>query len=985
MFAWTSHGTELKRFFRKPITRGAIAVLLLIPLLYGAMYVWAFWNPTERLSDLPVALVNEDVPVSSNGQTLAAGNQVVDKLIDQRPLGWRQVDAQTANDGVKTGKYYFSVTIPSTFSDDVASLGAGNPTAAELQVKYNDSNSFLATELGSNAMVQIRDVISQQISQQATKTLVVGLSSARSGFSDASDGAFVLEDGLKTAEDGSQQLSVGATQLDQGATALAQGAGQLAAGTASAANQVSALPAGASALNNGAQQLADGLGQLQARTPALVNGVSSLAAGTQQAASGASQLNGSQQQYVNGVKKASTGAQQIAAGTQNLDSQFSTLAGGVTTFANGATDYSTGATQFAQGAGDYSSGAAKWQSGAQTWMGSAQSATKALSDGATSLSDGLSTASTGASDVASGASSLAAGANDLAARTGKESDLYQGASQVAAGTGGLAGQLSSINDAATTAKGLIAAGDTQKAEAVLQAVMDSTGPGAQTDAQHLAAGASAVQNGIYSDDSAASTVNSGANQLSAGAGEVNTGAGRLGSGVADASAGAKKLADGANQLNSATGSSGELAQGLATLSGAQQKLSSGSGTLGDSAKKLGDGSTQLTSGAQQVVNGKTQIDQLNSGAQQLSGAFTATDPTQGLVSGATAIQAGTQQLSDGTTTLNDGAQQLNTGASSLGSGVDQLATGGKQVAAGTDQLNGQVPTLVSGIRQLDDGAQQISSSMQTLRTGTATLAGKAPSLTNGLDQAKSGSGTLGQKLKDGSSQIPDDNARTEQARSTAISSPVQLATSYLHKAASWGEFFAPFFIGLGLWVGALITWLLLRPLQSRALMTSVSGFRMAWGSLNSALTLAIGQVLIMLSVMHFGIGLDANNWIATILFTFLVAAAFFALQQMLQIAFGTAVGKVIIISVLMLQLASAGGTYPIQTEPGFFQAVSRWMPMTYVVNGLREAITGGIGPRFWTAVLVLVGIFAISLTLSSILASRKRMWNLSRLHPALSI
>ena len=58
MFAWSSHGTELKRFRRQPITRAAIAVMLLIPLLYGAMYVWAFWDPTSRMNDLPVALVN---------------------------------------------------------------------------------------------------------------------------------------------------------------------------------------------------------------------------------------------------------------------------------------------------------------------------------------------------------------------------------------------------------------------------------------------------------------------------------------------------------------------------------------------------------------------------------------------------------------------------------------------------------------------------------------------------------------------------------------------------------------------------------------------------------------------------------------------------------------------------------------------------------------------------------------------------------------
>jgi putative membrane protein len=61
------------------------------------------------------------------------------------------------------------------------------------------------------------------------------------------------------------------------------------------------------------------------------------------------------------------------------------------------------------------------------------------------------------------------------------------------------------------------------------------------------------------------------------------------------------------------------------------------------------------------------------------------------------------------------------------------------------------------------------------------------------------------------------------------------------------------------------------------------------------------------------------------------------------------------------------------------------MPMTYVVNGLREAITGGIEGRFWTSVAVLATIFVVSLAATSFASARKRMWTMSRLHPALSI
>ncbi|SER58292.1 putative membrane protein [Propionibacterium cyclohexanicum] len=933
MFAWTSHGTELKRFFRQPITLGAIAVLLLIPLLYGAMYVWAFWSPTDRLQDLPVALVNDDVPTTMNGQPLAAGSSVVDQLVDKKPLGWHQVNAQEAAEGVKSGKYYFSVTIPATFSSDIASLAGPDPTAAEIQVKYNDSNSFLAGELGSTAMVQIRDVVSQQIGEQATKTLVVGLSSARSGLSDASDGAFVLQNGIKTAKDGSQQLSVGASQLDEGAAALHAGAGQLAAGTSRAADQVSGLPSGVSTLNSGAQQLSDGLGQLQAQTPALLAGVQSLAAGASQAAAGNAEVNAAQQDYVNGVQRAAEGSQQVSGGLNTLDSQFATLAGGASTFAQGAASYSTGAGNFATGAGNFANGAQEWQSGASKWLGQAQGITSTMSSGASALAD----------------------------KTGKDSQFYRAASAVASGTGELPGQLNQIDQAIQAARTDITDGNTAQADQELKKAQDLTNQQAQEKASNLAGGAAQVRDAIYSDtkpaDPQSTTINAAASQLH----------------------------DGASELASEAGPHSELGTGLGQLSDSQQALAAGAQQLSEPATQLSAGSGQLTEGVTQLSSAKTQIDALSTGAQQLSEAFTNNDPHQGLVAGAKTIQAGTQRLADGSSTLSTGASQLSGGAARLGSGIDALATGGKQVAAGTGQLDAQVPTLVSGVQQLNDGAQQIASSTQALKDGTAALSGKAPELTKGLDQAQAGSGTLGEKLKSGSSQIPHDSADTQQQRATAISSPVQLATSYLHKVASWGEFFAPFFIGLGLWVGALISWLLLRPLQSRALMTSVNGFRMAWGSLNSALALAAGQVLIMLSVMHFAIGLDAHNWPATILFAFLVAAAFFALQQMLQIAFGSAVGKVIIISVLMLQLASAGGTYPIQTEPGFFQVVSRWMPMTYVVNGLREAITGGIGPAFWTAVIVLAAIFAVSLAVSSILAARKRMWSLSRLHPALSL
>jgi putative membrane protein len=61
------------------------------------------------------------------------------------------------------------------------------------------------------------------------------------------------------------------------------------------------------------------------------------------------------------------------------------------------------------------------------------------------------------------------------------------------------------------------------------------------------------------------------------------------------------------------------------------------------------------------------------------------------------------------------------------------------------------------------------------------------------------------------------------------------------------------------------------------------------------------------------------------------------------------------------------------------------MPITYVVNGLRETITGGIDARFWTALAVLLVVLIGSLAISAASAAHQRQWTIARLHPDLVI
>jgi putative membrane protein len=118
-------------------------------------------------------------------------------------------------------------------------------------------------------------------------------------------------------------------------------------------------------------------------------------------------------------------------------------------------------------------------------------------------------------------------------------------------------------------------------------------------------------------------------------------------------------------------------------------------------------------------------------------------------------------------------------------------------------------------------------------------------------------------------------------------------------------------------------------------------------------------------------------------FMILISCAFVAATQAINALVGPAVGRVLIMALLMLQLVSAGGMYPVETTSRPFQVLHKFDPMTYGVNGLRQLILGGIDTRLWQAIVVLFGIAAVALAISGLSARRHQLWNLERLIPAI--
>ena len=259
-------GTELRRFNRFKLSRVAIVIMCVMPILYSTLYLWSYWNPFGQVDRVPVALVNSDRGATVEGKQLEAGKEVADGLLEDKSLNWQKVSHQEAIEGVREGRYYFAVELPEDFSKAIASPAQKDnpqPEKATLQATYNDANGYLSTIIGENAMRVVINVVGEKIGSQAVDKLLVGLLDAGTGISRAADGSQKLDEGIAKLHDGSGELSDGLHKAKDGTSQLADGTDQLVDGTGK--------------LKNGSSQLADGTDQL-------VDGVDQLAAGVGAAA-----------------------------------------------------------------------------------------------------------------------------------------------------------------------------------------------------------------------------------------------------------------------------------------------------------------------------------------------------------------------------------------------------------------------------------------------------------------------------------------------------------------------------------------------------------------------------------------------------------------------------------------------------------------------------------------------------------------------------
>lgn len=178
-----------------------------------------------------------------------------------------------------------------------------------------------------------------------------------------------------------------------------------------------------------------------------------------------------------------------------------------------------------------------------------------------------------------------------------------------------------------------------------------------------------------------------------------------------------------------------------------------------------------------------------------------------------------------------------------------------------------------------------------------------------------------------------------------LANPVVLKENRLYPIPNYGSGMSPFFSTLSLWVGALLLVSLLTT-EVHHPEKAYKSYQVYFGRFLTFLTIALLQSVIVTMGDIYLLGTYVSNPLWFILFGLINSAVFMLMVYTLVSVFGN-VGKAMAIIMLVLQLAGSGGTFPIQVTPPFFQMIHPFLPFTYAISMMREAV-GGI---IWDIVL----------------------------------
>ncbi|MBJ7680956.1 YhgE/Pip domain-containing protein [Weissella confusa] len=605
-----------------------IVVLFFVPSIYAVTFLSSLWDPYGQVKNLPVAIINKDKSVTYEGQKLAVGDDLEKELRKSKDMDFHFPSEKEAKAGLKDGKYYTVITIPSDFSKDATTLLDKDPKQMKLDYETSSGHSFIAGKLSESGAKEISQQISKQVTKTYAKTIFAEMKKVGKGMNTAADANKQLADGTTQIKSGSDQLTSGlqtlsasTLQFNDGAQTLTQGLSQYVDGVAQADSGSQQVTAGLSQLNSQVPALVGGVGQLATGSASLNDGVTQYTSGVDQVATGINGLNSGLTQYTSGVDQLATGGTALANGVDKLNQQLQgqDLTGKIETLQSQiATLQSIKADMPNQ---------TEWQNQL-----------------ATAKTDLDNLAKANAADVAQVPSNLDKALADAGVQmTDAQKAKVAASLAVDASNSQTAKQMQSVitNVAALQtqmAEFMSAHGDqiNQLAETAQKTDWTSVNQ-SLNELKSLPGAVNTIDDNMQTLSSGLNTLAGKSNELQSGTTQLTTGLDALTDKSSDLRSGSARVSSGLNTLNGKTGDlsngasqllagSSQLTTGLDTLNSKRGELNSGAGQLADGARKLNGGANQLTAGAEQLspalakvqAGNQTLADKMGSAAKQVN-------------------------------------------------------------------------------------------------------------------------------------------------------------------------------------------------------------------------------------------------------------------------------------------------------------------------------------------------------------------------------
>ncbi|KYJ96830.1 YhgE/Pip family protein [Microbacterium sp. p3-SID338] len=384
------------------------------------------------------------------------------------------------------------------------------------------------------------------------------------------------------------------------------------------------------------------------------------------------------------------------------------------------------------------------------------------------------------------------------------------------------------------------------------------------------------------------------------------------------------LSDVRDNLISATDGATQLADGASTAA-------SGSTSLADGTAQLAEGSAQLASGAQTLADGAQQV---SAGNRQLADVADR--------AGA-AVQEATNALPQVRADITDVLTEQGLAPEEIDAVLARLDPLGTRIEEGNAQVQdavGKVDQLAAGSASLAAGARDLAGGAGTLATGAAAANAGAAQLRDGLQTLSSGTAELRDGLADGVQAIPASTPDLRSLQADTIADPVKVSSDKVASAEDYGAGLAPFFAALSAWIGIYALFLIVKPISRRAVTALHSPIRITLAGWLTPAMLGAVQMLGLMGILALTLGFTFDHPLGTLGVMMFASATFAAIILALNVWLGS-VGQFLGLVLMVLQLVTAGGTFPWQTLPAPLAALHHVLPLGYVVDAMRQLMYGG--------------------------------------------